>query len=148
MGLLYFAYGIFMNHEHIRERCQTSRFLKRAYLPDHQFIFDGYPELLRKKSLANIIDRKDYIVWGGLFEISEDDLKMLDSSDIYKKTYQKKTVSVIDDDGNLHEAIVYFREQRQLCPPSKEYRNMIIQGAKDCDLPENYILKISYGLNA
>lgn len=71
---MYYAYGSNMNHKQMKERCPDSRFLKRVYLKGYRFVYDGY-SVIRKGPVANIIETKngDDVVWGGLFEISEND---------------------------------------------------------------------------
>ena len=146
MSLLYFAYGANMNHAHMKERCAQSRFLKRAYLEDHKFVYDGYSDYMRRRSLANVVNSEGGVVWGGLYEIDECDLASLDASESYP-SFEKKKATVKDEDGKSYEAIVYFRKNKELGAPSTEYRQTVIQGAKDCKLPVQYTMRITYRIN-
>jgi len=140
MKMYYFAYGSNMNHQQMKKRCPSSRFVKRAFLEGYKFVYDGYSKT-RNGAVANIIEtgKKEDIVWGGLFEINEDNLSALDCYEGYPKSYDRKEVKVKDDEGNHYTTIVYFRTAQPKSKPSENYRNLVIQGAKDCDLPEWYI---------
>lgn len=140
INMYYFAYGSNMNHAQMKQRCPGSVFIKRAFLSGHKFVYDGYSST-RNGAVANIIETVDEenIVWGGLFEINEDNLSALDCYEGYPKSYDRKNIEVKDDDGKRYDAIVYFRTGKAEGKPSQEYRNIVIQGAKDCMLPIEYI---------
>lgn len=135
--MYYFAYGSNMNHKQMRKRCPHSRFIKRVYLGGYKFVYDGSPE--RENAVANIVEAEGSIVWGGLFDIDEGDLKNINKYEGYPYCYTRKTVSVKDSEGNTYNAIVFFRSGRMEAEPHPEYRKIVIQGAYDCNLPEEYI---------
>lgn len=87
----------------------------------------------------NIIEAKNGIVWGGLFEINDSHLSALDRYEGYPKFYDRKIVKVKDERNNIYNAWVYFRIGQKQGQPSEEYKKTVIQGAKDCNLPEEYI---------
>jgi gamma-glutamylcyclotransferase (GGCT)/AIG2-like uncharacterized protein YtfP len=136
--MYYFAYGSNMNHKQMKQRCPNSKFIKKVFLEGYKFIYDGYSST-RQDSVANIIKSNKDIIWGGLFEINEDDLSALDCYEGYPKYYDRKGLTVSDETENKYKAIVYLRTGKQQGKPSKEYFNLVIQGAKDCGLPEDYI---------
>lgn len=134
----YFAYGSNMNFEQMRKRCPDSKFLKRVYLEDYRFIYDKGCDWWR--TCGNITKSKGGIVWGGLFEISDDDLKNLDEYEQYAKgLYDRKTFKLKDEDEEMTKAISYFRGTEVEADPCEEYQNVVLQGAKDCGLPEDYV---------
>jgi len=137
MAMLYFAYGSNMNHKQMAERCPGSCFVKRVYLEGYKFIYDGYSDT-RKGAVANIIEENGNIVWGGLFEIKEDDLRSLDRYEGYPRFYDKKIVKVKDEASNVYDAWVYFRTGMKQNRPSEVYRMVVLEGAKDCNLPDEY----------
>lgn len=139
--LFYFAYGSNMNHSQIRERCPNSKFIRRAYLGKHRLQFDGVSKLRNDYSVANVVESEKDIVWGGLFEISEKDLSALDMFEGYPKSYNRKELLVIDDNGKQYDAIVYFRKGMEIGSPSPLYIDIVLKGAKDCRLPKEYIEK-------
>ena len=135
--MLYFAYGSNMNHEQMKQRCPSSKFIKRASKKGYKFVYDGYSTKW-KAAVANIVKSKGNIVWGGLFKINKDNLAALDCYEGYPKTYNRKIMRVKDTKGNVSEAIAYLRIGENLGRPRQDYRKIIIQGAKDCGLPAKY----------
>ena len=139
----YFAYGSNMNHQQMKQRCPSSIFIKKAFLKGYKFVYDGYSSI-RKGAVANIIEtgEENDEVWGGLFEINEDNLSSLDCYEGYPNSYNRKEVVLGSEEGKSFKAIAYYRIGKRISEPSEDYRNIIIKGAKDCNLPENYIITL------
>ena len=136
--IYYFAYGSNMNHKQMKERCKSAKFLCRAYLENYDFVYDGYSSL-RKGAVANIVPKEKSVVWGGLWEIDEEDMKKLDCYEGHPNVYTREKVIVKDDNNKEYCAIVYLRDPRELNNPSDEYRKTVIEGAITCGLPNEYI---------
>jgi gamma-glutamylcyclotransferase (GGCT)/AIG2-like uncharacterized protein YtfP len=94
---------------------------------------------MRQGPTANIVKSVSEIVRGALFEITEKDRLALDSHEGYPKAYERKVVEVKDAEGNAYAAMAYFRPSRALGKPHPDYERVILDGAKDCKLPEEYI---------
>jgi len=139
--MYYFAYGSNMNFKQMKHRCQCVRFIKRGYLKNYKFVYDGYSKL-RKGAVANVIPEDGEKVWGGLFEIDEKCLNNLDRYEGYPAYYERKELEVLDEDGNKYPAWVYLRDPKKQGEPAEDYKNTILDGAKDCNLPEEYINKV------
>ena len=82
-----------MNNSQMKSRCPSSRFISRAYLVDYKFFYDGYSKN-RKEAVANIVGSSGDIVWGGLFQINQDDLLALDLYEGYPIYYQRKNIAI------------------------------------------------------
>ena len=136
----YFAYGSNLNHKQMNCRCPDNKFIKRVYLGNYKFIYDGYSSN-RGGAVANILKSVDNIVWGGLYEISKSDLANLDRREGYPDSYDRKELKVKDDHGNIYKAITYFRIGEKIGIQSDKYNKIIIDGAKDCNLPDSYVKK-------
>ncbi|MGZ7065433.1 MAG: gamma-glutamylcyclotransferase family protein [Candidatus Aminicenantales bacterium] len=136
--MLYFAYGSNMNHAQMKERCPGGRFLRSVVLQRHRFVYDGY-SVTRQGATANIVKSEVDRVRGALFEITEKDRLALDSYEGYPKDYDRKIVDVNDAEGNAYAAVTYFRPVRALGKPHPDYEKVILAGARDCKLPEQYI---------
>jgi gamma-glutamylcyclotransferase len=137
MVVYYFAYGLNMNHNQMKNRCKNIRFVCKAYLENYDFVYDG----IGSKIFANIIPKNGSVVWGALWEIDNNDLKRLDIHEGYPYEYIRKKVIVKDNNGKEYDAWVYLREPRKLGNHSEEYRKKVVEGARDCGLPEDYISK-------
>ncbi len=136
--MYHFAYGSNLNHKQMNCRCPDNKFIKRAYLDNYSFVYDGFSSN-RGGAVANILESADSIVWGGLYEISKSDLANLDRREGYPKSYDRKELEVKDDHGNIYKAKTYFRIGEKVGIPSNKYRKTVVNGAKDCDLPDDYV---------
>lgn len=136
--MLYFAYGSNMNHAQMKERCPSSKFVKAAYLENAKFVYDGYSRK-RQGAVANIVACANDKVWGGIFEITDNDLSALDVCEGYPTAYGKSMVNVKDSDCRTYCAWTYFRVGQKENAPSDAYRKVVIRGAQDCSLPSDYM---------
>jgi len=136
--MLYFAYASNMNHARMKERCPGGRFLKPVILEGHRFVYDGYSETWQGAT-ANFVSSGTEVVRGALFEITEKDKLAMDSFEGYPKAYDRTEVGVKDAEGNLFRAMAYSRTGRALGKPHPDYERVILDGARDCKLPEEYI---------
>jgi gamma-glutamylcyclotransferase len=139
--MIYFAYGSNMNHRQMRKRCPSSLFINAAYIEGYKYVYDGYSKNW-KGAVANIISGNKDIVWGGLFEINSDNLAALDCYENYPKTYNRKMVKVTDINGKTVDAIIYVRSRpKDIGKPSEDYRSVVVTGARDCGITDDYIKK-------
>ncbi len=83
------------------------------------------------------------MVWGGLFEVTEECFRELDEREGYSMHYNTRELQVYDDDGNCYIAYVYVRGPQRQGKPSPDYLDTLLQGAKDCGLPCEYVERIS-----
>ena len=127
-----------MNHQQMRKRCPSSKFVKAVFLEGYKFVYDGH-SCRWKGGVANIIESQDGVAWGGLFEINEDHLAALDCYEDYPHTYDRKQIAVKDQHGSTYEAWTYQRTGKKVSQPSQEYRRTVLQGAQDCLLPKKYV---------
>jgi len=138
--MLYFAYASNMNHARMKELCPGARFLKPVVLEGRRFVYDGYSET-RQGASANIVTSETDVVRGALYEITEKDRLAMDSCENYPKSYDRGEFEVKDVDGNVYRAMAYFRTGRAAGRPHPDYEKMILAGARDCRLPDDYVDK-------
>ena len=138
--ILFFAYGSNMSHSQMNERCPGNEFIKRVFLKGYKFVYDGNSKR-GAGATGNIVKFKNSKVYGGLYEITEENLATLDKSDGYSEKCNRIEVEVVDDDNNSCMAIVYFRKWKRKGKPSPLYRKIVIMGAWDCGISEGYIGK-------
>ena len=144
--MLYFGYGSNMSHQQMKQRCPASRFIKRVRLDGFRFAYDGNSST-RGGAVANILESSapSSLVWGGLFEINEHDLAVLDRYEGHPRSYQRRTVTVRDEQGKDYDAITYCRTGKNVGQPSEQYRVIVIEGAENCQLPESYVTSVLAG---
>lgn len=138
--MIYFAFGSNMHHEQMKKRCGESRFISMGVLEHYRFVYDGVSDRWGG-AVGNIVPSEGELVLGGLFDVSDSDIESLDSYEGYPVRYQKDYFPVLAMDGTTVKAFAYFRESKKIGLPSEPYRESVMQGAKDCGLPEDYIEK-------
>ena len=127
--MLYFAYGSNLHHFQMKRRCKDSIFLKKINLKDFKLTFRS------KYKAADIEPKKNYMVPGGLFEISNSDEKKLDIYEdypnLYKKFYFKYEGKKIMTYTMVNKTSFTF--------PSERYLNIVKKGYEDCNLNKKFL---------
>jgi gamma-glutamylcyclotransferase (GGCT)/AIG2-like uncharacterized protein YtfP len=149
--MLYFAYGSNMNWEQIRCRCPSARFVCTARLRDHRLVFSRKSEK-RGGGVASIEPRKDCVVWGVVFQIDELELGKLDRFEGYnpdhepkQNSYLRKEIHVAADGDECKpvSALTYVANpQPGQHKPNKNYKQIILEGARFWHLPSDYVRKL------
>jgi gamma-glutamylcyclotransferase (GGCT)/AIG2-like uncharacterized protein YtfP len=136
--VFYFAYASNLNQAQMKRWCPGSRFFKTALLEGHRFVYDGFSATW-DGAVGNIVKSEVESVWGAIFEISETDRLTLDAFEGYPRAYDRVEVEVKDKDGHAYLAMTYFRTGRALGKPHPDYEKVVLEGAKECALPEDYV---------
>tara|TARA_Y100000310_G_scaffold345833_1_gene470861 strand:- start:11828 stop:12271 length:444 start_codon:yes stop_codon:yes gene_type:complete len=141
--MLYFAYGSNLNHKQIKERCLDSKFMMPALLEDFKFVYEGYAKKW-DGSVANIIKSPGDVVWGGVYDISQNDLDALDFHEGYPGYYGRNNFKIKNNEGKVIEAIVYFKKnQEKIDLPSTSTEKQWFKEPKTA-VCRRHILKIFY----
>ena len=138
--MIYFAFGSNMNHRQMKQRCKDSSYISSGVLERFKFVYDGYSTRW-KGAVGNIVPSKSDSVFGALFEVTEEDLDALDGYEGYPTRYQKIEVPVVSKERGEMRAFAYFREGEKEGLPSDDYLSTVLQGARDCGLPDQYVQK-------
>ncbi len=129
--MYYFAYGSNLNQRQMLERCPASEPKFIATLPNYKLVFVGWSRQWRG-GVASIRRFSGERVPGAIYEVSDRDLKRLDSYEGYPSNYNRLNVTVFDEDGEPIKAITYIKSgQSEEAQPSKEYLALIQQGYRD-----------------
>ena len=127
--MLYFAYGSNLHHKQMKRRCKDCDFLKSIRLKDYKLTFRS------KYRAADIEKKKNYIVVGGLFNISKCDEKKLDVYEDFPSLYEKMFFSYYGK-----KVMTYtMKKKTPFRYPRERYLNVIIRGYKDCKLNRKYL---------
>jgi len=129
--MYYFAYGSYLNKKLMLERCPDSKPMFIASLHNYKLVFVGWSRQWRG-GLVSIRPFRGERVPGAIYEVSDRDLKRLDSHQGYPNNYTRLNVTVFDEDGESIKAITYIKSgQSEEAQPSKEYLSPIQQGYRD-----------------
>lgn len=140
--MLYFAYGTNMERFWFKKRCPKAKFVSAAVLRDHDVTF-ARSSSMWGGGTADLKPTPGAVVEGVLWEVSEQDLKALDQYEGVPSDYIRKTVTVETKDGKTHQAHIYFVAQPGgYRPPSKRYMRLLIQGAEEHGLSDEYVRRL------
>jgi gamma-glutamylcyclotransferase len=129
--ILYFAYSHDLNKNRMKERAPESRPMVTATLPNFRLIFVGWSRQW-KGGLATIRSTHGAKVAGGVYEITEKDLRRLDSLEGYPRESNRLKVTVFSEEGDAIKAITYSKTgNTEETKPSKEYLAVIQQSYRD-----------------
>ncbi len=138
---LYFAYGRNMGSSTMELACPSSRFLGVAELRDHRLAFTRR-SLRTGTGVADVLVAPGASVWGALYELDEADLAALDEKEGNGWAYERKPVRLFSEDGRSeHDAFAYvvIEPEPDHVPPSREYLQALLDGARERGLPDTYI---------
>ena len=92
----FFFYADNLNLSQLKRRAPEHKFLFTAYLPDHSIQFCRWSTQWRC-GLASVVPSPGEKVWGAVFEITDEDLKILDDfeDDVPQGAYRHLPVSVV-----------------------------------------------------
>ena len=129
--MYYFAYGSYLNKKLMLECCPDSEPKFTANLPNYNLVFVGWSRQWRG-GLVSIRPFRGERVPGAIYEVSDRDLRRLDSYQGYPNNYTRLNITVFDEGGEPIKAITYIKSgQSDEAQPSKEYLALIQQGYRD-----------------
>jgi gamma-glutamylcyclotransferase len=129
--VLYFAYAHDLDRKQMKERAPDSRPRVTAALPSFRLVFLGWSRQW-KGGLATIRGTHGARVAGGVYEISDRDLRHLDNLEGYPRDSNRINVTVFTEDGEALKAVTYIKTgQAEETRPSPEYLAVIQQGYRD-----------------
>jgi cation transport regulator ChaC len=129
--MYYFAYGTNLNRQRFQACCPESRPLFTAFLPNYKLIFTGWNRQWRG-GLASLKLVRGERVRGAVYDLTDADLRRLDKNEGCPRESRRINVGVIDEDGNMIDAVAYVKvKQSPEATPSREYLEIIRQGYRD-----------------
>lgn len=135
-----------MSFDQLAQRgCQGHKFIGPAMLNNFELTFNGSSPNWNMMGTANISYSQNSIVWGGLFEVDHNFIQTLNVLEHVPKRRKIITLEVTSQ-GKPYSALSYIiKRDLILKAPSQEYLDRIIDGAKDCLIPDEYIARLLVG---
>jgi len=131
--MYYFAYASNLNRKQMLERAPDSKPKFVATLPNFKLTFTARAD--RQGGVASITPHRGEKVLGAIYEVSDKDLKRLDSFEGYPTIYDRRKVTVWTETNEPVEAITYIKmDQSKVLRPAPEYLKVIQQGYRDWQL--------------
>lgn len=140
----YFAYGSNMDSLRMAERIGRSIRGRRARLEGWSLTFDKASST-PGEGFANIQRKPGLLVWGVLYEVTPEELAILDRYEgVAKKQYRREQITVRCEDYGDIEAVTYVAMR---CAPGLKpdvnYLDHIVRGAREHGLPSEYVDQLS-----
>jgi len=145
--MLYFAYGSNLNWEQIKKRVPSSSFHGIAKLENYRLDFTR-KSVNRGCGVADIVKDENKDVWGVIYQFDEKDLGKLDKCEGYnpnrvENAYRRIEKMIYLEGKKDQPMTVYTYEvidkEFGKYKPNKDYKGLIVTGAKYWDLPKEYI---------
>jgi gamma-glutamylcyclotransferase len=133
--MLYFAYGSNM----ARGAMPEARLVSPARL-------DGYRLALTRRSIRwqagvlDIVAAPGESVWGALFELDDAALERLDAKEGAGFAYRRIEVDL--EDGRRGIAYEVMDKEPVEVPPAPEYSALVLAGARECGLPDDWVSEL------
>ncbi|ESO90326.1 hypothetical protein LOTGIDRAFT_123575 [Lottia gigantea] len=146
MGMfLYFSFGSNLLKERIRISNPSAVYQGIGQLKGYRFRY-GLPKGMKdpletrwRGSAATIEKDVSQSVWGTLWTLNDTDRPNLDRQEY---TYTPIVVNVVDEKGKNCSCLTYQIKELEegLALPSPQYKDVVLRGARQSKLPEEYIM--------
>jgi gamma-glutamylcyclotransferase len=142
-ALHYFAYGSNMSSKRLQARVPSARVVSTATLAGHALRFHKKSHDGSAKCDAYQTDNPADTVIGVLYLIDPDEKPALDSAEGLGHGYEIKQVELILSEGKRLSAFTYYATDLDNgLLPYPWYKNHVLQGALENNLPEAYLENI------
>ncbi len=138
----YFIYSETLNPKQLQERAPEHVFLYRAYLQDHTIAFPRWSSQWRG-GIAGIVPSVGERVWGVVFEITQEDLKILDQygEEVPPGSFRHSTINVcpeheIDQAPRKEMVTTHIAKQAGKFKPMDHYIDFVVTGLRHWKLPQ------------
>jgi gamma-glutamylcyclotransferase (GGCT)/AIG2-like uncharacterized protein YtfP len=139
---LLFSYGSNLAASEMAAWCPEARFAGVARLPDHRLE-------LRRRSIrwgggaADVVAAPGEEVWGALYEVPDGTLERLDAKEGQGWAYRRVRVEVEHAGRRVAaEAYEVVEPEPAEVSPNPEYAALLVRGARERGLPEDYVARL------
>jgi gamma-glutamylcyclotransferase len=136
----FFVYADNMNPTQLKRRAPEHKFVAKAYLPDHTIQFSRWSSQWRC-GLASVAPSPGERVWGIIVDITDEDLKSLDTfeEEVPPGAFRHVQVTVIKEDGEKELVTTHIATPIGKFKPKEHYLGWVIKGAKHWKLPDECV---------
>ena len=136
----FFLYGDHLNPTQLKRRAPEHQFLMLATLPEHTITFCRWSSQWRC-GLASVTPSPGEQVWGAVFEVTEEDLRLMDlfEEDVPPSAFRQVQVTVLTDASEKILVTTYAAAPIGKFKPKAHYLDWVMKGLKHWKLPEEAI---------
>lgn len=138
----YFIYSETLNPRQLKERAPEHVFVYRAYLQDHTIAFPRWSSQWQC-GIASIVPSPGDRVWGVVFEITQEDLKILDQygDEVPPGSFRHSLINVCleheEDQTPRREMVTaHVAKQAGKFKPQDHYIDFVVAGLTHWKLPQ------------
>jgi len=136
----FFLYADHLNPVQLKRRAPEHRFLYLATLADHTIKFCRWSSQWRC-GLASIVPSPGEKVWGGVFEVTDEDLKLMDEfeQDVPQGAYRHLQVTVLNEAGSKELVTTYAANPIGKFKAKDHYLDWVMKGLTQWKLPQEAV---------
>ena len=136
----FFLYGDLLNPSQLTRRAPEHRFLHLATLADHTVKFCRWSSQWRC-GLASVVHSVGEKTWGGVFELTDEDVKIMDQfeQDVPQGAYRHLQVTVTSESGEKELVTTYAATPIGKFKPKDHYLDWVLKGLNEWKFPEEVI---------
>jgi gamma-glutamylcyclotransferase len=142
MPILSFGYGSNMMLRKVQVNVPSATKMSNATLAGYRFVFNKVSKDGSAKGNIILTNNPSDVVCGIVIQIADNEKKALDIEEGLGKGYNEETITVTFDDNQTREVAVYTAHPNHIQEnlwPYDWYRDMVIYGGMENNLPEKYI---------
>jgi len=136
---IYFSYGSNMDVDQMEQRCPGAEVMGRCQLEHYELAFTRFSPK-RQCGVLDVIKKKGSVVWGVLYKITMNELKILDGFEAGTlQGYQRIKVEVLfDENKNLTAWTYIVVNKNEVHAPNLQYWHHLFRGSQDFSFPRTY----------
>jgi gamma-glutamylcyclotransferase len=136
----FFLYADNLNPTQLKRRAPEHKFLYLATLADHTIKFCRWSSQWRC-GLASVAPSPGEKAWGGVFELTDEDVKLLDEfeQDVPQGAFRHVQVTVVTEGGEKELVTTHAATPIGKFKPKDHYLDWVQKGLKHWKLPEECI---------
>lgn len=136
----FFLYGDHLNPTQLKRRAPEHQFLMLATLPEHTIKFCRWSSQWRC-GLASVTPSPGEQVWGAIFDVTDEDLKLMDrfEEDVPPSAFRQVQVTVLTGAGEKILVTTYAATPIGKFKPKAHYLDWVMKGLKHWKLPDEAI---------
>jgi gamma-glutamylcyclotransferase len=136
----FFFYADNMNPAQLKRRAPEHKFVAKAYLPDHTITFCRWSSQWRC-GLASVAPSPGERVWGIIADITDEDLKSLDTfeEEVPQGAFRHVPVTVVTEQGEKELVTAHIATPIGKFKPKEHYLDWVMRGVKHWNLPNECV---------
>ena len=132
-----------MSSRRLQHRISKVKVVGVGWLEKHKLEFHKKSHDGSAKCDAYYVGDSRYSVYGVVFKVTASQLLLLDEYEGLGKGYEQKTIQIITQNSGIITAVTYYATDiDSSIKPYQWYKEHVLQGAKEHNLPKDYIDKI------